>query len=605
VNILADSFSVLVNHWQLILGIVLMMFLSQMFIGSALKWIFQEKLPSEEYFSLGTAGWILPLCLVSGLWLAWGNIQGSAVGILPLLFLLAILAIVLFLRARKEPTQGSNAVLWSLIVMFGVFLFLRLAFVSKVIIPLYFDSAQHYFIIKNLIRSVASEASSFLGWPTGAYYHVGFHLLTAFTASVLRADSMDTILILGQMIVAAIPLSIFPVVRQETQSNRGALFSVLLAAFGWYMPAYAVNWGKYPALTSLPLLTFVISLAYLSLRYKDVLSRRRYLWLIAILLLGILITGMSHSRSLVVLGIISLAGVTVRGWETRSKWLRFTSFFILIAGLVLVIVFIRTRDVFGLLFDPYWEKGLFVTVVVLFLTVFAQWHYPKLTFASLLVTLLLLGSLLVPVSVPGYGNLTLLDRPFVEMILYLPLSLLGGAGLAGLEKSLQQLAARWPAKRFWFAPYLSIVFIGILLVNAFANYSLYPAGCCSIVGRDDLVAIDWMDKNLPPRARILISSTELHVLDSNAPQGSAGSDAGAWITPLTDRITIPLPYQADFSQPGIFATLCQVRADYIYVGEAGATFNNGLLSAHPDRYKILLSLPKTKLYQVIGCASQQ
>jgi hypothetical protein len=126
---------------------------------------------------------------------------------------------------------------------------------------------------------------------------------------------IESILILGQMIVAVIPLSIFPIIKQETQSNTAGLFAVLLAAFGWYMPAYAVNWGKYPALTSLPLITFVISLAYLSLLYKDVLSRRKRLWLIAILLSGILITGMVHSRSLVILGITAFAWMTVTGWQ--------------------------------------------------------------------------------------------------------------------------------------------------------------------------------------------------------------------------------------------------------------------------------------------------
>jgi hypothetical protein len=102
-----------------------------------------------------------------------------------------------------------------------------------------------------------------------------------------------------------------------------------------------------------------------------------------------------------------------------------------ITGIILIIMYIRTKDVFGLLFDPYWEKGLLVTVIVFVLALFGPWVYPRLTFASILVIFLMLGSLLIPVRVPGYGALTLLDRPFVEMILYLPLAFLGGAGLAG------------------------------------------------------------------------------------------------------------------------------------------------------------------------------
>jgi hypothetical protein len=531
--------------------------------------------------------------------------QGSTVSTLPLLFLLGTLTIVLFFRSPKEPARTSSITVWILLLLFGVFLFLRLAFVSKVILPLYFDSAQHYLIIKNLLLSLTSDESALIGWPTGGYYHIGFHLLTAFTSSTLRTDITDTILILGQVIVAAIPLSMFSIIRHETHSNRGALFAVLLATVGWYMPAYAVNWGKYPAITSLPLLTFVIGVAYLSVRYRAVLSRRRALGLIGILSFGIIMTGLSHSRSLIVLGMIAVAWITSIGWGRLSRSLRVSSYIIVLAAIVLVILFIRTRDVFGLLFDPYWEKGLFITAIVLFLAIFGQWKYPRLTFTSTLVILLLLCALLIPVSVPGYGNLTLLDRPFVEMILYLPLAFLGGAGLAGLEKALQEISARWPAQYSRFVPYLSIVFIGVLLVTAFNSYNLYPADCCSIVGRDDLVAIDWVDKNLPAGARIIIASTELRVLDSSAPQGAAGGDAGAWITPLIDRATIPMPYQADFTQAAIFDSLCQVSAEYIYVGETGATFNDELLSAHPDRYKVLLALPKTKLYQVTGCAQSQ
>ena len=600
-NLFADIFSVLTNHWQLIAGIVLMMLFSQLLLGSALRTIFRESLQAEDYFALSAAGWTLPLSLASAIWLGWGSILPPAVGTFLLLFVLAILAIVLFLQTRKGRLPGSKAILWTLTALFGAFIFLRMAFVSRVIVPLYFDSAQHYLITSHLLRSLASNELPLWSTLTGSYYHIGFHLLAAFLVLALGARIIDVILILGQVIVAAIPLSMFTIVKQETQSNAAGIFAVLLAAFGWYMPAYAVNWGKYPALASLPLLTFVISLAYLTLRYRDVLSRRKHLGLNVLLVLSILITVLFHSRGLVVFGIFALVWLLVAGWQRLSKMWRMLTFFAALIGTVLLILFIRSKDIFGLLFDPYWEKGLLVTAGVLFLAIFAQWRYPRLAFASLLVILLLLGGLLIPIRVPGYGTLTLLDRPFVEMILYLPLSFLGGAGLAGLEKSLQDLTGKWTIKQRWLVPYISVLSIGLLLVNALANYNLYPAGCCDIVGRDDLVAIDWVNKNLPSDARILISSTELRVLDTNAPQGAAGGDAGAWITPLTGRMTIRLPYQSDFSQQAVFDRLCQSRVDYIFVGETGAVFNNGLLSAQPDRYKNLLSMPKTKIYQVSGC----
>jgi hypothetical protein len=317
----------------------------------------------------------------------------------------------------------------------------------------------------------------------------------------------------------------------------------------------------------------------------------------------VLVTGFAHSRSLVVLGMIAITWIAVAGWQKLSLPLRSLVVGVTLLGILLEIRFLGTEDVFGLLFDPYWAKGRAITLFVLLLGIFALWEFPSLAFASFLATFLLLGSLLVPVRVPGYGNLTLLDRPFVEMILYLPLSLLGGAGLAGLEQVLQRLPQAWQANRFWPGKYLAGLLIGLLLILSLAKYNFYPVGCCGIVGRDDLVAIYWMDKNLPPDAIILIASTEMRVIVSDSPQGAAGADAGTWITPLTDRVTLTLPYQSDFGQQSVFEAVCRTKARYLYVGELGANFDDSKITQYPDRYKVLLAMPKAKVYELVGCPS--
>jgi len=204
--------------------------------------------------------------------------------------------------------------------------------------------------------------------------------------------------------------------------------------------------------------------------------------------------------------------------------------------------------------------------------------------------------------IPGYFNLTLLDRPFVEMILYLPLSLLGGLGLAGLEKYLQFTQGRLGNFHFSWSKYASVLCIGLVLINALSQYELYPSVCCAIAGSDDLVAIDWMDKNLPAEARILVSTVDLIVLASGTAQGYLSGDAGAWITPLTDRVTIPRPYDSNFNQREVLDNLCKMDIQYIYVGEIGQTFNASQLMAHPDWYKSLLSMPKAGVYRIVGCA---
>jgi hypothetical protein len=178
---------------------------------------------------------------------------------------------------------------------------------------------------------------------------------------------------------------------------------------------------------------------------------------------------------------------------------------------------------------------------------------------------------------------------------------LGGLGLAGLERSLTSAPRRLASLASVRSKFVSVLFFAILVINALFKYEVYPSGCCSLVGRDDLVAIDWMDKNLPADARVLISSTEMMVLATDSFQGTVGGDAGIWINPLTSRATIPLPYFSDFSQQATFDSLCDMGITHIYVGETGLTFDDTKIALYPDRYKILLAMPKVKVYETAGC----
>src|SRR5262249_44580445 len=154
-----------------------------------------------------------------------------------------------------------RAALVSLLFLFCLAVPLRLAFLSNLIMPQYFDSVRHYMLIQSLLGNRQPGALTSVDGLGASYYHLGFHFLAAFTAYLLQADITKTILVLGQMILAASPLSMFFLLKQATQSNRAAIFAVLLAGIGWTMPAYAANWGKYPAVASLALIPFVLSIA--------------------------------------------------------------------------------------------------------------------------------------------------------------------------------------------------------------------------------------------------------------------------------------------------------------------------------------------------------
>jgi len=605
-KVFSDSLSVLSDNWILVLTILFIILTGQMLIHLSLKRIFGKELTAEEYFSLGIGGWLLPALLISLLWLVWGIIatQPPEVLIVFILIFTVAYSAILFFRSEKKVSFASKITLFVLFAILVLSLFLRLAFVSEAILPLYSDSAQHYRIIKDLLGNPeSSNATASFKWPAPAYYHLGFHLLAAFITPLTNTEIARTMLVLGQMMVAVTSLSIFFIVRHESASNSAGVFAVLLATFGWYMPAYAANWGKYPALSSLMLIQFVLSLAYLAVQNGASLSRRKTWALYAMLASAIVISGLVHTRSLIVIGIAGLAWVIAGWWYKLPSLPRVIVFSLVLVGLVLEIIFVQTQGMIHLLLDPYGVKGLLVTSLILFLSIFAQKEYPQLTFATILAIALLVYAIFIPMPafIPGYFNLTLLDRPFVEMTLYLPLSLIGGLGLAGLQQYLRHAQERLGNFRFSWSNSASVLCISLLLINALSEYELYPSDCCAIAGADDVLAIDWIDKNLPLDARILVSAVDLIVLASGIPQGYLSGDAGAWITPLTDRATVPRPYVSDFTQREVLDDLCKMNIHYIYVGEKGQAFDASKLIAHPDWYKPLLSMPKAGVYQIIGC----
>jgi hypothetical protein len=185
----------------------------------------------------------------------------------------------------------------------------------------------------------------------------------------------------------------------------------------------------------------------------------------------------------------------------------------------------------------------------------------------------------------------------VEMILFLPLTLLGGLGLAGLEKLLSQFSF----SKFLRMEYIHVLLMGPIVMHALITYEWYPSNCCMLVGKDDAAALDWMNNHLPADARIAISVTEMNVLVSDAPEGYSGADAGIWITPLMDRVTVPLLYSSDFGQQALKDMLCQKRVSHIYVGERGQPFGAAGLQEHAEWYKVLLSRGKAKVYEVVAC----
>lgn len=502
--------------------------------------------------------------------------------------------------AHGERTISRQSILF-LSVFFILSVILRLAFVTGTFVPPYFDSVEHYRVIEKLVTALGT--SNLLGTIpslTPDCYHLGFHFLASLLAFGLRADPMDVILVLGQVTLAAIPIPLFFLIRGKTQSDAAAFWGMLLAGFGWYMPGFAVNWGKYPALAGLLALEIVLSMAYFVSRNK--LHRNQTVWLVCILL-GIIISTLFHTRTLIVIAISFTSWFAAGRLRAIPKACQYFSLAILLGGTLIFGALIQAEPLLSLALEPYLSAGLWITLTVVALSPFALIEFSRGVYFNILFILCIFIALFIPIGnrLPGFESQTLLDRPFVEMVLYLPLSNLGGLGLAGALQFLGNLKALPERVSVYTKSLTAVLFIGFTGAISLVRYDFYPSDCCNFVRYDDTVAFDWLDRNLPPDARILIASTQMNVLPSGPAAGSVGTDAGIWIPTLTGRNTAHAPFGIDFRSTSTLEQLCQTQIDYIYIGGTEQTFSAAQLQAEADWYERVLFLPNAQLYQVTGC----
>ncbi len=588
-KVILDGLSVLTGNWQIVPVILFVLSRSQFMIRSIIKRILTNRYLQVNIFPL--RGGMVVARLVVILALVCIKDRTGIPSYRPFCYDHHPACRHLSSLEKKGTTLNMETMSGILFGLLGMSILLRLAFISKTITPLYFDSAQHYLYIKRIFWRLCISK-----WVDNKLLSSGISHSHRILSAILHMDIKNAMLVLGQMILAVIPISIFFMIKHETSSNSAGLFAVLLAGVGWYMSAHAMDWGKYPALTSLPLIQFTLSLAYLSTKRENTLPANKRWWFNLILAAGILISIFFHSRSLVVFGIVFLAWMIETWRQKLSRTLQVVVILVPIIGIIIKSIFIQRQDILKLLLDPYLNNGLLITSVILILFPLAIKFYPNLASTTIISIFILISSIFIPIKgLPGYGNLTLLDRPFVEMILYLPLSLLGGLGLAGLFQYIRQ-NIHMPIEKV-----AGFLLIGLVVINASLNYDFYPSDCCKIVGPNDLTAIDWMDKNLPADARILISTADLILFPSASSQGIVGADAGIWISPLINRQILFMPYNSNFSQRETLDILCTRDVNYIYVGEIGQTFDDTQIRAHAEWYKALLSMSKAGVYQVVGC----
>ncbi len=543
-----------------------------------------------DRFSVAVAGWPIPLLLLSVPTFLLGALLNLRSGVLGAVIILGVTAAGFLLSARRRNMGHDNSgiqPLAGLIILVVLTAWIRLAFVARAALPPYFDSAEHYRIAEGLAGTYASGVG--LSWPVASYYHLGFHLMTALLTSITGINLVQAMLIGGQLVIAATPLCLHFLVRVETSSSAAGILAVVLGIFGWYMPAYAVNWGKYPALYSLPAIFFCLDAAYAAGRAVGG-TRKSLAVLSGVAALSAFVL---QTRAIILIAIAVAAWWLGGHWVRQSRVLRGVVLAAVILVLASEVLAIEATPALAAVFDPYVGTGLILTALVGVLAIPALGAYPRLAFACVAAITFLMVGLFLPV--PGFSPTPLLDRPLAEMMLFAPLAILAGCGFSAAAG----FFARVPViVRAAGAFVICVAIAG----HALMNYSPYPSSCCNLVHADDLVALDWIGKNLPIDDVVAIPQSEMQDAPPPYPPLVAGMDAGVWITPLTGRRTISLPYTLDFGSVAARDQLCGAGVDEVYVSADTYSFDPAHLESLPAWYAPELTLPGARIYRVVGCA---
>lgn len=543
--------------------------------------------------------YILPgLALLSWFWrgkpLSWGEkiglASGLSVALYPILFLWfylsgiapgalyawipGILAIFALLwRYRKSliqrPAWGAKIRSWRfrrehishlvLAALIALLLVTRLAVIRNMAAPSWGDSVHHAMIV----QLMTDNGGLFQSWEPYASiltftYHFGLHAVVSVWAWLSGFDAPQAMLVGGQILNVLAIMALYPLVFRLSGSRWAGIASMVVAGLLSPMPAFYVNWGRYPQLTSQIILPVALWFFDAWWRSKE-RPLKRTLVLFIILLSGV---SLIHYSIAFLVGIAAVSWAVCGLWQQRRlfrEWsvrtLQFVSASLVSALLVVPWVLIVLRGRIPMVFEKMTVSGeeSYITGD------FAIWKHTDIYFSDLFwilglgalaLALLTKPRLAVPISIwcslsflvtnpymvgmPGPGWIT----NFALIIaLYIPISVLLG----------------WLIGVMW--SWLSLYRVGKFLVM-FSLVILLGVGVRAqlriidpffqMVEATDKAAFEWIRTNVPDDARFLVNG--FLVFDETT---VVGSDAGWWLPYYTLRASTlpPILYMLEQTSP--------------------------------------------------------
>lgn len=504
-------------------------------------WAWMGKRGQDPLVSLAQViGFSLALIILIAELLFLFRVNLTIAGLLLILSFFIILTILGFIKRGFRFQRKYLPHLIIGLIFFSLTLFLRFYQARELLLPNWVDSQHHYLIIRVILENggLPENLSPYLETPF--YYHFGFHAVTALFTAISGMQIGASMLLLGQVLNAAISLSTYALGKTLWRDWRPAAMAGLLVSFVTRMPAYYLSWGRYTLLTGMILLPLAMSLAITMLRkprpWRHTLS-------LAVLTSGLLL---SHYFAASLLAIF-LVLLTIAHLLPRLKnWARAAAallpiFLSAVLGLLLALPWLLRvlqfypgqpkvsaalpESLDGLingnssytwqLLGPTSNHWLLLVAGIGLILGLRHGEEPGFGLWSLLIALM---------SAPWGIRLSPFRPDHFVIISFLPVTLWAGylVWQAGLALS------RWSGKRWVELALFSLFLVG-WIAWSFPLSSDIINPTTVLVTEDDLAALNWIRENTPEDARFYINTTHW--------QNSVyrGVDGGGWILPYTGR----------------------------------------------------------------------
>lgn len=480
---------------------------------------------------------------------------------------MSILSLIWNLKKDETKNYWFNILL--VIIFFFISLLLRLPYLNHILLPSYTDSPIHYQLIKNILEPMSTSPLMGIGNITNNYYHLGFHSMTAWLSAATNIDPTKAMLLIGLLGLATAPVSIMFITYVLSKNISAALASGFVTIFGWSMPAFALNWGKFPALLALSLIPTVIGWGLILLRSSKISLLKIILFSFMVLSIVVL-----HTRSVFILASVAFS-FFIANKLIHSDLLNYQKSILYSALLFFSLLPLEsTITVF--------YNRLFLGTVLILLLPFGFRFYPKELSAIFIFTasIWLMNFLGKSLSISKAAY----DDQFISMMLFIPLSIISGLGISGVTK---QFSVKNRA----------IIFGIFLLSVSFKspwNSSNFPDPCCDFYSQVDEQAFQWITNNTLEDALWVISVAE------NDRQH--GTDAGIWISSLTGRHVNKRMYNTNWESKAEFPHSCNSGTNDIYIYSGGGNFS----FKETDLLKLnwvntVYENQSVKIYKVLNC----